>query len=139
MRVLPDGTWSADGRPVEHANTLRYLKAHLVVDAKGPAVVDGPQRVPVRLEGPPLQVLALVIDPGRGEVRALLDDGTEERVRDGAISMSPLSGRFVLAARGGTLEALLLRSAHETLLAAAQEFAGSFAIVAGSHRVGIRT
>ena len=139
MRVLRDGTWAVDGQPVVHENTLRYLKGHLVADSEGTAIVDGAQRLPVRLEGPPLQVLSLVVDPRLEEVRACLDDGSVETVAEGAISMSPTTGRFVLASKGGRFEALLSRQAHETLLGNAQEFSGSFAIVAGTRRIGIRT
>jgi hypothetical protein len=127
------------GRPARHGATLRYLKAHLVPEGEGAAIVDGAQRMSIHLEGPPLQVVSLVVDARRGEVRAVVDDGLEELVKDDAIGMSKETGRFEFAARAGTVRALLSRSAHETLLAHAGEDAGAFHISAGERRISIRT
>ena len=139
LRVLADGTWKVDGLPVVHGMTLRYLKAHLVWSPEGVAVVDRAQRMPVVLEGPPLEVKVLDVDKKRNEVRVRLDDGTEELVGDGAISMNERTGRFEFAARGGQLAALLSRGAHETLLAHVEESGEGFVIVAGIRAISIRT
>jgi hypothetical protein len=139
LRVLPDGSWQVSGLPVVHGSTLRYLKAHLQPEESGAAVVDGAQRMPVQLDGPPFEVRSLVIDSSRGEVRALLDDGSQELVADAAIGMNEETGRFEFAARGGRLRALLSRTAHEVLLAHVEEEGGSFLIAAGRRRISIRT
>jgi hypothetical protein len=139
LRVLPDGTWKADGLTLVHGLALRYLKAHLVWEPGGAAVVDGAQRMGVRLEGPPLEVQSLEVDTKQGRVRAHLDDGSSELVGDGAIAMSETTGRFEFQARGGQFQALLSRGAHETLLASVEESDRGFVIAAGSASVTIRT
>src|SRR5215470_90179 len=124
LRVLPNGSWEVDGVPVVHASTLRYLKAHLVPQDDGSvAIVDGANRLSVGLEGPPLEVTSLSVDP-RGSVKALLDDGSEEMVGDGSIGMDEWTGRFEFGARGGRVRALLSRKAHETLLSHVEEAEG---------------
>jgi hypothetical protein len=139
LRVLADGTWKIDGLPLVHGMTLRYLKSHLVWEAGGPAIVDGAQRMSIHLEGPPLEVRSLQIESRHGVVRALLDDGSEELVTDGAITMNERTGRFEFGARRGRFAALLSRSAHETLLAHVEESDRGFVLVAGGTSIVIRT
>ena len=136
--MLPDGSWRVGDEPVRHQASLRYLKAHLSLDDQ-PAIVQGGKRVPVILEGPPFEVVGLVLDAKRGECRVTLDDGSEEVVADDALGMSPATGRFECAVRGGRAMALLSRSAHQALLDAAMEEEGSFFLQAGARRIRIRT
>lgn len=138
LRVLEDGSWRVGDQPVRHAASLRYLKAHLSLD-EGPAIVDGEKRVPVSLEGPPFEVLRLVVDADRGEWRAALDDGSEEVLADDALGMSEATGRFECAVRGGRARALLSRGAHQALLEAIVEDDGAFFLKAGSRRIRVRT
>jgi hypothetical protein len=138
LAVLPDGSWRVGGQPVVHASTLRHLKAHLVLAEDGAWVVDGPQRLPVRLEGPPLVVTTLVVDESRGQVLAVLDDGTEEVVRDAALGMNADTGRFECAVRGGVGRAVLSRGAHQTLLEHVEEDHGGFVLRAGERRLAVR-
>jgi hypothetical protein len=139
LRVLPDGTWTVGARPVVHAESLRYLKAHLIVDDTGAAIVDGPRRMPITLDGPPLVVSSLAVDRKREEIRALLDDGSEEVVAGGSIGMNDATGRFECAVRGGTIRAALSRSAHQTLLDLVDGDAGAFFLRVGALRLLIRT
>jgi hypothetical protein len=138
LRVLPDGSWRVGEEPVRHEATLRYLKAHLSLDG-GPAIVDGVRRVPISLEGPPFEVTRLVVDPARGECRAVLDDGSEEVVAADALGMSATTGRFECAVHGGRARALLNRAAHQTLLDAVVEEGGAFYLQAGPGRIRVRT
>lgn len=138
LRVLPDGSWRVGGEPVRHPASLRYLKAHLSLDAE-PAIVDGEKRVPVIVEGPPFEVVGLVMDVKRGECRAALDDGSEELLGDDALGMNPATGRFECVVRGGRATALLSRSAHQALLDAVVEEGGVFFLQAGPRRIRIRT
>jgi hypothetical protein len=138
LRVLPDGSWQVGDQPVRHEPSLRYFKAHLSFDA-APAIVDGAQRVPLSLEGPPFEVLRLVVDESQGECRVALDDGSEEILADNALAMSRATGRFECAVRGGRATALLSRAAHQALLEAAVEDAGAFFLEAGPRRLRIRT
>jgi hypothetical protein len=138
LRVLPDGSWRVGDEPVRHEASLRYFKAHLSLD-DGPAIVDRGKRVPVRLDGPPFEVTRLIVDPARGECRAVLDDGSEEVVGQDALSISAASGRFECAVRGGRARALLTRGAHQTLLDAAVEKDGAFFLQAGIARIRVRT
>lgn len=139
LRVDASGAWSVGGQPVAHPAGLLYLKSHLVVLEGGAFVDDGARRVPVLLEGPPLTVVSLHLDPLRGQVSVSLDDGRVEVVRDGALRMDEESGRFEYLARNGTTRAVLSRGAHQTLLQHAEEEAGEFFIRVGHGRLGLRT
>jgi hypothetical protein len=101
-------------------------------------VAQGDQRVPVTLDGPPFEVVSLVIDGAHGTARAVLDDGTEEIIREDSLGMDPLTGRFHCVVRGGQAHALLSRAAHQTLLAHAGEADGLFFLQAGDRRLPVR-
>ena len=139
LRVLPDGTWYVGELPVAHPASLLYFKAHLVFDEEVAYVDDGKRRVPVRIEGPPLRVLSLRVDPLRGTVEAFLDDGSVETVKAGSLAMDEATGRFEFLARSGRVRALLSRSAHQALLEHADEEGGEFFLRVGPQRIAIRT
>jgi hypothetical protein len=140
VRVLPDGAWRVGGFPIIHTPSLRHLKTRLLFDDEGGAfIADGSQRMPVRVEGPPFEVLSLVLDGTKGEAHALLDDGTEELVTAGSLSMNEESGRFECLARGGRCRAVFSRAAHQSLLDSLAEEEGRFFIRVGSLRIPIRT
>jgi hypothetical protein len=139
LEVQPDGSWRAGGALVIHPPTLRYLKSHLAFDEQGGAfVVDGSQRVPVALQGPPLEVVSLVIDGAQGTARAVLDDGSEEIIREDSLGMDPRTGRFHCLVRGARAQAVLSRPAHQTLLANIGQEGGAFFLQAGSRRLPVR-
>jgi hypothetical protein len=139
LRVLPDGSWQVGDQPVQHPASLLYLKAHLVFRDDGAFVEDGGKLLRVTLEGPPLTVLRLEMDPGRGEVRAHLDDGRVEPIRENALAMNQDTGRFEFGARGGLARAVLSRSSHQTLLQHAEEDGGEFYLRCGLRRIALRT
>lgn len=138
LEVRPDGSWRVGELPVIHPPTLRYLKSHLVFEPGGAFVVDGDQRLAVALDGPPFEVASLVIDGARGTAQAVLDDGSEETIREDSLGMDPRTGRFHCLVRGGEAQAVLSRSAHQTLLAHAGEEDGLFFLQAGSRRLPVR-
>jgi len=138
LSVRPDGSWRAGALPVIHPPTLRYLKSHLVFEAGGAFVVDGAQRMPVELAGPPFEVTRLVIDAARGTATAVLDDGSEEVIREDSLGMDPRTGRFQCRARDGRAQAVLSRAAHQTLLAHVGQEAGQFFLQAGERRLPVR-
>jgi hypothetical protein len=139
LEVGPDGSWRVGDLHVIHPPTLRYLKSHLVVEDEHHAfVVDGAQRVPVALHGPPFEVLSLVIDGTDGSARAVLDDGSEEIVRENSLGMDPVTGRFHCLVRDGRAHAVLSRPAHQTLLANAGQEGGRFFLQAGPRRLAVR-
>jgi len=139
LRVLPDGSWRVGDFQVIHPPTLRYLKSHLEEDDQGPAVVDGPQRMPIRVEGPAFEVMALVLDEGAGQAAAILDDGTREPIRESSLAMSEETGRFECAVRGGCFRARLSRGAHQVLLDHVVEEDGAFFLRVGPRRIPLRT
>ena len=138
LKVRPDGSWRIGDLPVIHPPTLRYLKAHLVFEPGGAFVVDGAQRMPVEIEGPPFEVVSLVIDGARGAARAVLDDGSEETVREDSLGMDAQTGRFHCLVREGRAQAVLSRAAHQTLLAHAGQEGGRFYLQAGERRLPVR-
>jgi hypothetical protein len=138
LTVRRDGSWRVGELHVLHPPTLRYLKSHLVFEGERAFVVDGAQRMPVALEGPPFEVVSLVIDSARGAARAVLDDGTEEAIREDSLGMDPQTGRFQCAVRGGNAHAVLSRSAHQTLLAHVGQEGGRFFLQAGDRRLPLR-
>ena len=138
LTVRPDGTWRVGELHVLHPPTLRYLKSHLVFEEGGAFVVDGAQRMPVALEGPPFEVLRLVVDSAQGTARAVLDDGTEEAIREDSLGMDPQTGRFQCVVRGGSAHAVLSRGAHQTLLAHVGQEGGRFFLQAGDRRLPLR-
>jgi hypothetical protein len=138
LTVARDGSWRVGELQVLHPPTLRYLKAHLVFEDDHAFVVDGAQRMPVTVDGPPFEVVSLVIDGARGTARAVLDDGTEETIREDSLGMDPRTGRFQCAVRGGNAHAVLSRSAHQTLLAHVGEEGGRFFLQAGDRRLPLR-
>ena len=138
LTVRPDGSWRVGELHVIHPPTLRYLKSHLVFEASGAFVVDGPQRMGVELDGPPFEVVSLVIDGARGTARAVLDDGSEEAVREDSLGMDPQTGRFHCVVRDGHAQAVLSRAAHQTLLAHVGQEDGRFFLQAGARRLPVR-
>lgn len=137
LRVCADGSWRVGNLPVAHQEGLRYLKARLVHDDAGDFVVDGPQRVPVEVQGPPFEVLSLRIDEALDEARVELDDGSAEAID--WLGMSDATGRFECPVRGGTFVALLGRGPHQTLLEHVEEEDGRFFLRAGRRRIPVRT
>jgi hypothetical protein len=138
LAVKPDGSWRVGDLHVIHPPTLRYLKAHLVFEGDGAFVVDGAQRMAVAVAGPPFEVLRLVIDGATGTARAVLDDGSEETIREDSLGMDPDTGRFECAVRGGQARAVLSRAAHQTLLAHVGQESGRFFLQAGDRRLSLR-
>ena len=138
LSVRPDGSWRIGDLQVIHPPTLRYLKSHLVFEAGGAFVVDGTQRLPVEIEGPPFEVVSLVVDGARGAARVVLDDGSEEKVREDSLGMDAQTGRFHCLVRDGRAQAVLSRTAHQTLLAHAGQEGGRFYLQAGERRLPVR-
>ena len=105
----------------------------------GVYVVDGAQRMPVDVSGPPFQVVSLVVDGAASRATAVLDDGSVEPVRASSLGMDEATGRFECAVRGGRARAVLSRGAHQALLRHAEEEGGSFYLRAGQQRIPVRT
>lgn len=139
VRVLPDGSWRVGGFPILHAPSLRLLKSRLVFDDEGAFITDGPNRLPVQVEGPAFEVVSLVLDAETQEARALLDDGSEEPVTGATLAMNEETGRFECAARGGRARALFSRAAHQVLLDNVAEKDGVFFLCVGARRIPVRT
>jgi hypothetical protein len=139
LRVDADGSWRIGDDRVSHDRSLFFFKSHLVFEEAGAFIVDGGRRLPVEVTGPAFEVVRLDVDALRGQARAVLDDGTEETLGDGLLSMHPDTGRFVCAVRGGRAQALLSRTAHQALIEHAEEDSGSFYLRAGLRRFRIRT
>jgi len=97
-------------------------------------VVDGAQRMPVTVEGPPFQIETLVFDTDKGELRAQLDDGTEERLGEPTITMSRDTGHFECVVKEGLSRAVLSRAAHDGLLDRLEEDGGEFFVPLGPRR-----
>jgi hypothetical protein len=127
------------GFAIAHAPSLRYLKARLVFEEDGAFLVEGRERVPVIVEGPPFEVTALRLDDAKSEARVVLDDGSEEPLGSDALSLSAKTGRFECLVRGGQARALLSRGAHQALLDRAEEEGGHFVLRVGNRRIPIRT
>jgi len=139
LRVLPDGSWRVGDFQVIHPPTLRYLKSHLVGEDEGPFVVDGAQRMPIHVEGPPFEVTTLVLDHDAATATAVLDDGTSEPVGDTSLGMNEETGRFECAVRGDRFRARLSRAAHQMLLDHVIEDEGAFFLGVGARRIRLRT
>ena len=139
VSVLPDGGWRVGGFAITHEPSLRYLKARLVFEDGGAFLVEGDERVPVIVEGPAFEVTAFRLDEAAGEVQVALDDGSEERLADDALSLSAETGRFECLVRQGLARAALSRGAHQLLLARVEEDEGLFVLRVGSRRIPIRT
>jgi hypothetical protein len=139
LRVEPDGTWKVGDLQVIHPPSLRYLKQHLVFEPAGVFVVDGPQRMPVQVDGPAFQVVSLVLDFTRNRAAVVLDDGRDETVDDDMIGMNRETGRFECTLRGGAARAVLSRAAHQTLLEHVEDEGGSFGLRVGDRILSIRT
>jgi hypothetical protein len=139
VRVLPNGGWRVGGFAIAHEPSLRYLKARLVFEEEGAFLVEGPERVPVVIEGPAFEVTALRLDEETGEARVELDDGSVEAVADDALSLSAETGRFECLVRRGLARAVLSRGAHQLLLAHVEEAEKLFVLRVGPRRIPIRT
>ena len=137
VRVLKDGGWRVGGFPVVHAPSLRHLKSRLVFEDDGAFVVEGSQRMPVVVEGPPLEVQSVVLDREQGEARVVLDDGSEEALVEANLNWE--TGRFECPVRGGRARALFSRGAHQLLLQHFTEEDGRFYLRVGARQVPIRT
>lgn len=136
VRVLPDGTWRVGGFPIIHLPSLRHLKSRLVFGDEGAFIEEGAQRLPVVVEGPAFEVLTLRLDPAKGEVRAVLDDGTEEEVADAAMNVG--TGRFECSCRGGKARAVFSRVAHQVLLDNLVQEGGEFFLCVGPRTIPVR-
>ena len=139
LRVLPDGSWRVGDSHVLHPPTLRYLKSHLIAEEDGAFLVDGAQRVPIQVEGPPFEVTTLVLDEAGGTATAVLDDGSTEELHDASLGMDEGTGRFECAVRGGRFRARLSRGAHQMLLDNVVEQDGEFILRVGPGRIALRT
>jgi hypothetical protein len=139
LRVKPDGSWHVGDHQVLHPPTLRFLKAHLVFSDEGAFVEDSGRKMPIVIEGPAFQATALVVDETTSTARVVLDDGSEEVVRETSLGMDEDTGRFECLVRGGRARALLTRAAHQSLLRHAEEEAGRFFLRAGDRRIPLRT
>ncbi len=131
--MLPDGSWRVGDLPVSHPRRLRFLKQRLAFENGGAFIVDGNERRPVAVEGPPFQVDAVVFDAEKGEVRVQLDDGTQEALRDPLIRMNPETGRFECNVKGGQALAVFSQVAHDTVLEQLEQD-GEFFIPLGGRR-----
>lgn len=134
LRVLPDGSWRVGDQPVTHARSLRYFKQRLTFEPEGVFVVDGARRVPITVEGPPLQVEAMTFDADKGETRVKLDDGTDEALADPVVVMNPDTGRFECAVKEGRARAVLCPPAQDSLLDRLEEAGGDFFVAVGERR-----
>jgi hypothetical protein len=139
LRVLPDGTWRVGEHQVLHPPTLRYFKSHLTADDGLFFVIDGAQRMPIQVEGPPFEVTTLVLDEAAGTAAVVLDDGSTEPVKDDALGMNAETGRFECAVRGGSFRARLSRAAHQVLLDNVVEEDSAFFLRVGPRRITLRT
>jgi hypothetical protein len=137
VRVTAEGAWTVGGLPIRHMPSLRVLKAQLRFEDAGAFLMDGPMRLPVQIEGPPFEVSSLRFDRKSGEVRAMLDDGSEELLTE--VGMDPETGRFVCPVRGGKARAVLSRAAHQTLLENVEQENGRFFVAVGPSRLSLRT
>lgn len=137
VRVLKDGEWRVGGFPIVHPPSLRHLKSRLVFEDEGAFVVDGAQRMPVVVEGPPLEVQGVVVDTDEGKVRVLLDDGSEEPLQEAYIVSE--TGRLECPVRGGKTRAVFSRGAHQVLLDRLTEEGGRFYLHVGAGHIPIRT
>ena len=138
LRVCADGSWRVGEYHVIHPPSLRYFKSHLVTDNGDTYIVDGTQRMPIDVEGPPFQVVTLVFDRDKEEARAVLDDGSVERLEDDALGMNRDTGRFECRVRDGRFRAMLGRGPHQALLDHMEEEAGRFFLRVGARRIGVR-
>ena len=89
-------------------------------------------------EGPPFEVVSLVIDGKLGTATVVLDDGSEETLREDSLGMDPQTGRFTCLVRDGRAHAVLSRPAHQTLLAHIEQEGGRFFLQAGARRLPVR-
>jgi hypothetical protein len=139
LRVSPDGAWRVGEFQVIHPPTLRYLKSHLVDEEGATYVVDGEQKMPIEVQGPPFEVVRLVLDEPAGSASVVLDDGTSEPVRETSLGMNDETGRFECTVRGGHFRARLSRAAHQMLLDHVMEDEGAFFLRVGARRIPLRT
>jgi hypothetical protein len=138
LHVCPDGSWRVGEYHVIHPPSLRYFKAHLVIEEGGAFIVDGAQRMPIEIEGPAFEVVTLVLDIKKEEARAVLDDGSVEPLGDDALGMNRETGRFECRVREGRFRAILGRGPHQALLEHMEEESGRFFLRVGARRIGVR-
>ena len=139
LRVFPDGSWRVGDLHVIHPPSLRHFRAHLVHEESGDYIVEGDQRMPVEVQGPAFHVVGLVLDREAEEARAVLDDGSVEKVDDQALGMNRETGRFECRVRGGDFRALLVRGPHQILMEHLEEERGAFYLRVGRRRIAVRT
>ena len=137
--MYPDGSWRVGDLHVIHPPSLRYFKSHLRHEGSGDHVVDGDQRMPVEVSGPAFHAVSLVLDPGRGEARVVLDDGSVEPIGENALGMNRETGRFECRVRGGDFTALVVRGPHQVLMEHLEEEGGRFYLRVGTRRIPVRT
>ena len=99
LSLTPEGQWLYEDEKVEHPGVLRFLSAQLQRTSEGEYwVVNGPQRVFVKVEGAPFQVVLL--EEVNGEFQALLDDGSEELLRLESVSIDEEGTLYTLVKYG---------------------------------------
>jgi hypothetical protein len=134
LRVLPDGSWRVGDLPISHPRRLRFLKERLTFEEGGAFVIDGSQRQPLILEGPPFQVDSVAFDAGSGCVRVGLDDGTTESLREPLIRMNKDTGQLECAVKEGRTRAVFSNVAHQVVLDELEQEGGEFFIPLGEKR-----
>jgi hypothetical protein len=134
LRVLPDGSWYAGELPIANSRRLKVLKQRLTFEEGGAFIVDGAQRKPLVLEGPPFHVDVVTFDEAKGEVRVRLDDGSEEVLSEPVIRMSRETGQLECEVKEGRTRAVFSAAAHDVLLEHLEQDGGDFFVLVGAKR-----
>ena len=132
FRIDADGDWFDGGQPITHPGVLANLRGGLRKDAEG-YYVQARVRIPVAVADAPFVVIR--IERRRDTLHAFLNDGMDEPVDPGTLTVGPGDVPYC-AVKQGAFHARLARPAAYQLLSLADYDA---ATGRGALRVGERS
>jgi len=136
IRFGSDGHWYADGDRIENRRIEQLFSRSVERGADGGYMLRvGDETATIIVDDTPYVVTAIAVDD---DVRATLNDGTEEEIAPESIEMSR-DNVFYCRVKDGSEPARLLRAAHYQLAAHIGERAdGEFVLRTGQREFPIR-
>ena len=128
------GRWSQDGQPLDHPNLIRAFERWIERAEDGRYCLRNDINwAYITIEGPPLFVRTVQLDPS-GSILLQLSDDRIEPLNTATLRQGP-DGALYCDARGGTMPARFDRHAMQQLEPALKEDAGGVYLALGTQQV----
>ena len=137
IRIDGVGQWWHNGVLIEHDRIIKLFSRSVTVTEGGTFVLQiGPYTYPIVVDDTPLFVATAIVDEAAGEVRARLNDGTEERLDLATLDCEP-DGRLKVRVKDGHLNARFLRRAFHDLIDYLDETSDGYVLRVGETTINL--